>query len=703
MRLKQRAGDFRVRELLHEDYLRESGDHRVYRVTKRKITTPEAARELASEAGIEPADVSYAGLKDRQGITIQHMSVPGGREVRLRAQEVLIEPVGFADEALESRFSRGNAFEITARALRSADVARLRKNVAVVREHGLVNYFDEQRFGNLKHDQGWIALELMRGDHGGALKRLLTATGPFGDAREGRLKHALAENWGDWRACRDIAGKLGAHHSVFEHLAKNDGDFAGAFRFVSSRVRLIHLYAWQSHVWNRAVAEVVRAAVPMEQRVVLDSIEGPLVTYSGAPPAGLNFERDFPLPGEALEGVTEPADLDALEDVLAREQLVPDQFRITGVPGFQLKGEPRRLLVRPRHLRVRPAAADTLNPGCQHIRVRFELPRGSYATLVVRRLLSTALRGAEERAQERKSHAANRPARGGGARRSHGPRVGERDREPRTGDSRERDRGRRAGGYGDRDRGPRSGSYGDRDRGQRSGGYGDRDRGPRSGGYRDRDRGQRSGGYGDRDRGPRSGGYGDRDRGQRSGGYGDRDRGPRSGGYRDRDRGQRSGGDRDRGPRSGGHGDRDRGQRSGGYGDRDRGPRSGGHGDRDRGPRSGGYGDRDRGRRSGGYGDRDRGQRSGSYGDRDRGSRSGSYGDRDRGQRSGGYRGRDNDRRSGGNRGRDQQRGSGGFRPRGDDDRRRGPDRDRPERGAPRSTPFGGARKKHEERKEDSE
>ena len=44
MRIKQRLDDFRVRELLAPDFLQERGEYRVYRVTKRKLTSLEAAR-----------------------------------------------------------------------------------------------------------------------------------------------------------------------------------------------------------------------------------------------------------------------------------------------------------------------------------------------------------------------------------------------------------------------------------------------------------------------------------------------------------------------------------------------------------------------------------------------------------------------------------------------------------------------------------
>ena len=57
MELKQRVGDFRVRELLRPDVLRPSGEFRVYRVIKRKLTSLEAAEALALEAGRAAGDV----------------------------------------------------------------------------------------------------------------------------------------------------------------------------------------------------------------------------------------------------------------------------------------------------------------------------------------------------------------------------------------------------------------------------------------------------------------------------------------------------------------------------------------------------------------------------------------------------------------------------------------------------------------------
>jgi len=391
MKLKQRVGDFRVRELLVRDYLAAEGDHRVYRVTKRKLTSDEAARALADEAGVPVSEVCLAGLKDRQGITIQYMSVARGRDVRIEGAELKVETAGFAAQALTSEHSLGNAFELTVRALQHADVARLRTNLPRMREHGMPNYFDDQRFGNLTHGQGWIYRELCLGNHEKALRDLLGAPSPRDDDRHRRFKQGIARHWGDWRECRDDAGRFGAHHSVFEHLTRSPTEFAGAFDHVATRVKVIHLYAWQSHLWNRAVTELVRAGLPAEERVVLDGVEGTLLAHDGAPPPNLAARTSFPLPGERLEGVARAEDRSAFEAVLASEGLTPDQMVVGGVRGFALKAEERELFLRPAHVRVRPAEPDPLNPGRGAVRVRFELPRGAYATLVVKRLFAGPL------------------------------------------------------------------------------------------------------------------------------------------------------------------------------------------------------------------------------------------------------------------------------------------------------------------------
>jgi tRNA pseudouridine13 synthase len=466
MKLKSKPQDFRVHELLVPGYLGRRGRWRVYRVTKKKLTSLEAAKALAELARVPPSEVGLAGLKDRQGITTQYMSVAGGRPARWRSDDLKIEHVGFASGPLTSDCSEGNAFEVTLRNLSDSLMARLPPAVEEVRAHGFVNYFGEQRFGNLRFGQGWIARDLALGEHERALKSLLCGRSEQDDEHHRAFKTLLAKRWGDWRACRDIAGKFGAHHSVFETLIKDPEDTLGALRRVASRLRLIHLYAWQSHVWNRAVARYVASVVPGKEQQNVEALEGRLVFARGELPLDPSMGNSFRLPGPGLADVLHAKQRECLAAVLALEGLQPEEFRIDGIPGFQLKGEDRALVVHPRRLRAMPDERDP-----RRVTLAFELPRGAYATLLVARLLG---RSAEAYGAPRGDGVRPRGARsrgdgerGDGGRRGSqqdGPSGGPRRGRPRDGDAEPRRKPPRADAAPRRGR-PRDGAPGAADRG----------------------------------------------------------------------------------------------------------------------------------------------------------------------------------------------------------------------------------------------
>ena len=95
----------------------------------------------------------------------------------------------------------------------------------------------------------------------------------------------------------------------------------------------------------------------------------------------------LPLPGEQLAGVALEDQRALYADALKPYRLRPEELDTGKVPGFTLKPELRPVVVRPEELRVRPADPDPMNHGKQLVRLAFRLPRGAYATLVVRRLI----------------------------------------------------------------------------------------------------------------------------------------------------------------------------------------------------------------------------------------------------------------------------------------------------------------------------
>ena len=148
--LRASPDDFRVDEILGFAASGE-GPHALLRVRKRGANTEWVARELARAAGCKPFEVGYAGLKDRNAVTLQAFTVPRGK--RAAAEFAGLQGEGY--EVLEATAHQrklprgaleGNRFEIVVRNV-TCDAAQMRERVQAIAGGGVPNYFGPQRFG----------------------------------------------------------------------------------------------------------------------------------------------------------------------------------------------------------------------------------------------------------------------------------------------------------------------------------------------------------------------------------------------------------------------------------------------------------------------------------------------------------------------------------------------------------------------------
>ncbi|MBX3461694.1 MAG: tRNA pseudouridine(13) synthase TruD [Planctomycetes bacterium] len=386
VRLKTIPEDFRVRELLQWDEV-PSGDYVVHRLHKSKLSTAEALALIARECDVDRADLAYAGLKDRQAVTDQFVSIPG-RAVELQLPNLRLLPVGTTDRPITSRQSRGNAFEIVVRDLAPVQGALLRRNLPSLVKTGFPNYFDDQRFGGVRHGQGFPMRSVLLGDFERALQQLIAEPSPVAITGDVKLKRTLQLRWGDWEACGRIA-RGPAYGRLFDHLRQHPTDFRGALEHVPLRQRVIHAFAYQSLLWNRAVSGLLRGGVPSAQRLRIATIAGDLLAWKYLAP-----EREqkllamrTPLYGPDGDGGSEPFRR-AMAAELERAGLTRDDFLRHEVPGMVWKEEARAALVKPAGVQEARVEPDDLHPGRVRATLRFELPRGSYATMLIKRLLA---------------------------------------------------------------------------------------------------------------------------------------------------------------------------------------------------------------------------------------------------------------------------------------------------------------------------
>ena len=141
--------DFQVNEFFDEPFTGE-GEHIVVKIEKRGLTTEAVVKELARKVNKPEKSISYAGLKDRQGLTTQWLSIHAPGECitgieSLEGQGFRVLEVSRHHKKLRPGFLAGNRFII-----RLHDVTD--KNDLIIRierlkSQGVPNYFGEQRFG----------------------------------------------------------------------------------------------------------------------------------------------------------------------------------------------------------------------------------------------------------------------------------------------------------------------------------------------------------------------------------------------------------------------------------------------------------------------------------------------------------------------------------------------------------------------------
>jgi tRNA pseudouridine13 synthase len=142
--------DFIVDEVLPFEFSGD-GEHMLVHLEKRGQNTAWVASQLAHVCNISPKNVSFAGLKDRQGVTRQWFSVqlPGKDNPDL--SPILGESLSLIEMHRHHRKLRrgalsGNRFEIRLREVSDMPVALAR--LEQIAQGGVPNYFGSQRFGH---------------------------------------------------------------------------------------------------------------------------------------------------------------------------------------------------------------------------------------------------------------------------------------------------------------------------------------------------------------------------------------------------------------------------------------------------------------------------------------------------------------------------------------------------------------------------
>lgn len=385
MKLKQQPEDFRVEELT-DAVGGATGEFAFYRLDKTGWTTPDALNAVRRRWKVDWRRVGYGGLKDRHAVTSQYLTVFRGPRRNLSHERITLTYLGQRAEPYTSADMSANRFTVVLRALNDVAASEAEAALVQVGDVGLPNYFDDQRFGSVGGGGEFVAREMVFGRFDRALWLALAAPYEFDRADAKREKALLRDHWGDWPTLRAKLPK-GHARSLVDYLVHHPDDLKGAVARLRPELQRLYLSAYQSYLWNRMLARwlthTLSAGDLTEVELKLGRVPVPVWVPDDSR-AGWEM-LSLPLPSARLKPDASASWSGFVDEVLREEGLTLGELRIKGMQKpFFSKGD-RAGCVRPGGL-SHAAEPDDLHPGRRKLTLRFDLPRGSYATMLVKRV-----------------------------------------------------------------------------------------------------------------------------------------------------------------------------------------------------------------------------------------------------------------------------------------------------------------------------
>lgn len=418
-RLRQRPNDFIVKEVLVNEMIaepggqypnqRDTGGFLVCILEKKGFDTFTAIRRIAEKLKISENRIDFAGLKDAKALTYQFITIQRIRPSKIKGFQVngvKLHSLYRSNRPMTSKELVGNRFEISIRGIELQKESLKRRidaiQTEIMREAGILNFFGHQRFGTLRPITHIVGKNILIEDYRQAVLTYLLESNLREKPYLSKIRRELADTMDFEKAIRAFPKKLEYEQILLSHLSRQPNDYVNAIRKLPLRLRRLFIHAYQAYLFNRILSERVRyslslaEAEPGDRVCKLDPYGNPKgtpveVDRENAHMVGERIGKGrmgIILPVIGFNTSTSNGEQGRIEKrIMKEEKMQNEMFLAPAMPEMKAYGGHRTVIAKTKMIARPDVIEDPSNRNGLMVNVRFSLPKGSYATVVLREFM----------------------------------------------------------------------------------------------------------------------------------------------------------------------------------------------------------------------------------------------------------------------------------------------------------------------------
>lgn len=379
-----------------------------FNMVKVNYDTFEALRKISKILKIHYNCFSYSGLKDKNSISVQKVSVKGNFVnplKKLKINDIFIRNIHPTRKPVKLGSHVGNNFTIILRnVFPDQNIEnKLENYFNFLNDYGFPNYFGLQRFGSFRPNSHIVGRFILEGRYQEAFEEFVSTTYSTESLDSRIVRREFRKTGNLEKAYNEFPKKLKYERNMINYLINNPGDYEGSIRTLTSDLIKLLISSFQSYIFNKMLSKRVEKGLPLFKPIkgdvigILDDSNGNLtpVKYIYGNSYDRYLKKALTLKHAAIilpiiGSVTNLDEFPLMKlffNEIARYIKIDNIFDKEVTFETEYKGSIRAMTAKPISLKMLEFANDDFNPGKLKIKLEFSLQKGSYATMLIREII----------------------------------------------------------------------------------------------------------------------------------------------------------------------------------------------------------------------------------------------------------------------------------------------------------------------------